>query len=288
MPPSEEVTEEIEVLNSIYGDGTLLPSPQDPGIYILILPSTSPETDLEDPSSRPSVRISFPSTYPSSSAPSVLATHSAGTSAKPGAAVLTLSLFQHAIESNFTPGTVCLFDAIEDFRTRLEEAEASARPPTPPPAEERSPSPVSGDDVASQPPPPWVLSDPYTEMKSTFLARAALVKSPAQASGYVSHLLATDKRARAASHNITAWRIRGASGASYQDCDDDGETAAGGRMLKLLQLMDVWDVMVVVTRWYGGQKLGPRRFAVINTVAREAVVRLVGEGAAGGKKKGGR
>ncbi|KAH7361981.1 ribosomal protein S5 domain 2-type protein [Plectosphaerella cucumerina] len=278
MAPSEELSEEIEVLNSIYGDTTLLPS-QDPDIYILLLPST---TDTQDPSTLSSVRLTFPPTYPSTSPPSVLALHSAGSHTKPGAAAQTLTLFRTAITSTFVPGTVCLFDAIEDFRTRL-EAIPSEAPPTPPPAEERSPSPV--DDT---PPPPWVLSDPYTEMKSTFLARAALVRSPAQASGYVSHLLATDKRARAATHNITAWRIRGAGGASYQDCDDDGETAAGGRMLKLLQLMDVWDVMVVVTRWYGGQKLGPRRFAVINTVAREAVVRLVGEGAAGGKKKGGK
>jgi hypothetical protein len=73
---------------------------------------------------------------------------------------------------------------------------------------------------------------------------------------------------------MTAWRIRGADGlVTYQDCDDDGETAAGSRLLHLMQLMDLWDVMVVVSRWYGGVKLGPRRFAVINAVARDAFVR---------------
>jgi putative IMPACT (imprinted ancient) family translation regulator len=30
--------------------------------------------------------------------------------------------------------------------------------------------------------------------------------------------------------------------------------------LHLMQLMDVWDVMVVVTRWYGGVHLGPDRY----------------------------
>jgi putative IMPACT (imprinted ancient) family translation regulator len=30
--------------------------------------------------------------------------------------------------------------------------------------------------------------------------------------------------------------------------------------------------LVVVTRWYGGVKLGPDRFRVINNVAREALV----------------
>ena len=66
-----------------------------------------------------------------------------------------------------------------------------------------------------------------------------------------------------------------------QDSDDDGETAAGGRLLHLMQLMDVWNVVVVVTRWYGGVKLGPERFRCINAVAREALVKagfLEGEG----------
>lgn len=133
-----------------------------------------------------------------------------------------------------------------------------------------------------------MLSDPCVELRSTFVARCAAVTSPEQAAGYVRHLLATDRRARGATHNITAWRIRGPGGASYQDCDDDGEAAAGGRLLHLMQLMDLWDAMVVVTRWYGGQKLGPRRFALINAVARDSFVKagLVREPAAG-KKKGG-
>jgi putative IMPACT (imprinted ancient) family translation regulator len=99
------------------------------------------------------------------------------------------------------------------------------------------------------------------------------VTSPAQARLFVAQLLASDRRVRAATHNMTAWRIRGAGAASYQDCDDDGETAAGGRLLHLMQLMGVWDAMVVVTRWYGGVKLGPRRFAVINAAARDGFVR---------------
>jgi putative IMPACT (imprinted ancient) family translation regulator len=113
---------------------------------------------------------------------------------------------------------------------------------------------------------------PITEKKSVFLARVAPVSSPAQAKQYVAHLLATDKKASRATHNMTAWRIKGANDTSYQDCDDDGETAAGGRMLHLMQLMDVWNVMVVVTRWYGGIHLGPDRFRLINTAAREALI----------------
>ncbi|KAF7547331.1 hypothetical protein G7046_g9033 [Stylonectria norvegica] len=82
---------------------------------------------------------------------------------------------------------------------------------------------------------------------------------------------------------MTAWRIRGPGATSFQDCDDDGETAAGGRLLHLMQLMEIWDAMVVVTRWYGGVQMGPRRFAVINAAARDGFVRA---GMVEEKKKG--
>jgi len=119
--------------------------------------------------------------------------------------------------------------------------------------------------------PAWIMSTPITEKKSTFIARAAHVTRPDLAAKFLQHLLLTDKKASKATHNVTAWRMRGGE-AIYQDCDDDGETAAGGRLLHLMQIMDVWDVMVVVTRWYGGVQLGPDRFRIINQVARDALV----------------
>eukprot|EP00951_Prasinocladus_malaysianus_P034768 scaffold353390_cov40-Prasinocladus_malaysianus.AAC.1 len=57
-----------------------------------------------------------------------------------------------------------------------------------------------------------------------------------------------------------------------QDNDEDGETAAGGRLAHLLQLVDARDVVVVVSRWYGGVKLGPARFTHINNAARELLL----------------
>lgn len=62
------------------------------------------------------------------------------------------------------------------------------------------------------------------------------------------------------------------SGSYLEDNDDDGETAAGSRMAHLLSIMNVENVMVVVTRWYGGIKLGGDRFRLINQVSREALV----------------
>ncbi|KAI9369052.1 ribosomal protein S5 domain 2-type protein [Aspergillus egyptiacus] len=149
-------------------------------------------------------------------------------------------------------------------------------------------------------PPDWILSEVITEKKSVFVGRAAHVSSLDQAQKYIDYLLATDKKVASATHNISAWRIRqkstrptvssntkdrsadGKGSAStsvsstemiIQDCDDDGETAAGGRLLHLMQLMDVWDVVVVVTRWYGGVLLGPDRFRIINAAGRDALVR---------------
>ena len=41
---------------------------------------------------------------------------------------------------------------------------------------------------------------------------------------------------------------------------DDGETGAGGVILRILKKQNWVNVIVVVTRWYGGKHLGPDRF----------------------------
>ena len=55
-------------------------------------------------------------------------------------------------------------------------------------------------------------------------------------------------------------------GILHQDNDDDGESAAGGRLAHLLMLMEVCGVVVVVSRWFGGVHLGADRFKHINQV----------------------
>lgn len=40
-----------------------------------------------------------------------------------------------------------------------------------------------------------------------------------------------------------------------------------------IQIMDAWDIIVVVSRWFGGTHLGPDRFKHINSATREAVLR---------------
>jgi hypothetical protein len=257
---SEDLRNEIEAINSIYGEGTLEITYQD-RTYILHLPNRGE-----------SLRIRFPGDYPDGP-PVIIGIQSSGEQAKRGGATHVVEAFRGAAQRLFRAGEVCLFDVIEDVNSNLtstlfEQADADTE------ARDREKLATPADlNVQHLQAPPWVISDVITELKSVFIARCAPVTSPDQAKLYLQHLLETDKKVAKATHNITAHRIRGENGVTFQDCDDDGEMAAGGRVLHLMQLMDLWNVIVVVTRWYGGQKLGPARFGIINSVARDAFVK---------------
>ncbi|XP_008280195.1 protein IMPACT [Stegastes partitus] len=111
-----------------------------------------------------------------------------------------------------------------------------------------------------------------TDRRSTFQPHLAPVVTPRQVK-MVLEKLCENKKIASATHNIYAYRIYCEDKRSFlQDCEDDGETAAGGRLLHLLQILDVRNVMVVVSRWYGGILLGPDRFKHINNCARNILV----------------
>ncbi|CAJ0766198.1 3052_t:CDS:10 [Entrophospora sp. SA101] len=98
--------------------------------------------------------------------------------------------------------------------------------------------------------------EPLEHKKSIFLAHLAKVNN-IQEVKLVRSMLLSDRKIAKATHNIMAYRILLDNGAILQDNDDDGETAAGSRLLHLLQMLDSRNVIVVVTRWYGGILLGP-------------------------------
>lgn len=261
---NEDLANEIEAINSIYGHGSLVAAQDD--VYILDLPQQAV-----------SLRVKFPPDYPAAP-PTVLGIESSGENARIGKASKIVDIFRHALASLFRAGEVCLFDAIEEVNRIFSHSDDNATSCTSEkenlaqPGEAAAPPGANGASIPGDSP-SWILSDVVTELKSVFVARCAEISSPEQASRYVHHLVDSDKKVRSATHNITAWRIKGENGVSFQDCDDDGETAAGGRVLHLMQLMDLWNVMVVVTRWYGGHQLGPKRFSIINVVARDAFVK---------------
>ncbi|CAL1592955.1 unnamed protein product [Knipowitschia caucasica] len=116
--------------------------------------------------------------------------------------------------------------------------------------------------------PPIKHSNAITDRRSTFQPHLAAVVTPRQVK-MVLEKLYENKKIASATHNIYAYRIHCEDKNSFlQDCEDDGETAAGGRLLHLLQILDVRNVLVVVSRWYGGILLGPDRFKHINNCAR--------------------
>jgi hypothetical protein len=115
-----------------------------------------------------------------------------------------------------------------------------------------------------------VHGEPLTDRKSTFQAHVARVHSAEDVQAVLAHLYANRKVARA-THNIRAHRFRDARGAVHADNDDDGEDAAGGRLAQMIELMAADDVLVVVSRWYGGIQLGPDRFRHINNAARKLI-----------------
>ncbi|KAF2852071.1 UPF0029-domain-containing protein [Plenodomus tracheiphilus IPT5] len=266
MTTNAAVEDELTSINSIFAEGTLSIVDADARIYSLQLPSL------------PSVilRLEFPSDYPDAP-PSILGTQSVGQDVPKGQGTRAVDVIRDVLAEIYRPGEACIYDLLEESREVLERAEEQGEIHLHERLEELSVEEATSSHVPMPtidlgPEPPWIIAPALVEKKSTFIARVAPVSSPVQAKQYVAHLLATDKKAARATHNMTAWRIKGPNDTSYQDCDDDGETAAGSRMLHLMQLMDVWDVMVVVTRWYGGILLGPDRFRIINTAAREALV----------------
>ncbi|XP_077081969.1 protein IMPACT isoform X6 [Siphateles boraxobius] len=111
-----------------------------------------------------------------------------------------------------------------------------------------------------------------TDRRSTFQPHLAPVVTPKQIQRVLNNLY-ENKKIASATHNIYAYRIYLEDKDSFlQDCEDDGETAAGGRLLHLLQILDVRNVLVVVSRWYGGILLGPDRFKHINNCARNILI----------------
>ncbi|XP_052717282.1 protein IMPACT-B-like isoform X4 [Crassostrea angulata] len=110
----------------------------------------------------------------------------------------------------------------------------------------------------------------FVDRKSVFQGHIASISHTKQVK-LVLDSLCQSKKIAAATHNIYAYRIssKDKQDVFYQGCEDDGETQAGSRMLHLMQIVDACNVIVVVTRWYGGVHLGPDRFKHINNCARQ-------------------
>lgn len=89
--------------------------------------------------------------------------------------------------------------------------------------------------------------------KSIFLATLIPVKNEEEAQEALAKM---KKEKRDATHNCSAYRI--GTERIYEKSSDDGEPqgTAGHPMLHVLQMNELTNTLAIVTRWFGGIKLG--------------------------------
>jgi len=101
-----------------------------------------------------------------------------------------------------------------------------------------------------------ILSEGQDEIiieKSRFIGYARPIETEEEALAFVQEI---KKKHRDATHNVPAYVLGDHN--DIQRCNDDGEPSgtAGVPMLEVLKKEDVRNVAVVVTRYFGGIKLG--------------------------------
>ncbi|WP_353894086.1 YigZ family protein [Proteinivorax hydrogeniformans] len=89
--------------------------------------------------------------------------------------------------------------------------------------------------------------------KSKFIGAAAPAQSEEQALAFIEKIC---KKHQSATHNVYAYQI--GQNDEIQRCNDDGEPTktAGKPILELIRKEELKNVVVVVTRYFGGIKLG--------------------------------
>ncbi|CDO95598.1 unnamed protein product [Kluyveromyces dobzhanskii CBS 2104] len=147
----------------------------------------------------------------------------------------------------------------------------------------------------------WNESQILTDRKSRFQARSCAIFNQNEVIGLLEKLVEENKSVQKAGHrHMYAWVTADVTNAAFdkktnakkkkgspkasegpsgpivlknvqQGSNDCGEAGAGQRLLTLLERSHVANVLVVVTRWYGGTALGPARFRHISTTAVESL-----------------
>ena len=99
---ADELAEEAQAINSIFGDQTLQ-STEEPDIYIFSIPS---------PGSLPTLRISFPPVYPEAQ-PKILGPQTSAGEKGQGTRIVQLA--RDVLARVYVPGAVVLFDLVEEL-----------------------------------------------------------------------------------------------------------------------------------------------------------------------------
>ncbi len=101
------------------------------------------------------------------------------------------------------------------------------------------------------------IADPevfgFTVQGSEFIAHVAPVETVSDAEEFISEITAEHADA---THNVPAYRVRADPFREYASDDGEPSGSAGKPMLSVLQGRELENVCVVVTRYFGGTKLG--------------------------------
>lgn len=261
----DQFCDEVDVLNSIYGDRVSVDTDRQPdGCYATV-------TYLDD-NNQYTITFYVPTGYPTSAKPTyALSFESRIDSTQKQILVDELNgLITESGEE------VVLFAAIE----RLKELATSITPTTDSCISHRAESEtetvlvcentkVFGNTAAINYPINIIHGPVMMEQKSSFQSHIAAVHSMEDVHMF-RQIVLSDKKIARATHNIFAYRFTcpNGTGVVYHDNDDDGECAAGGRLAEMIRLMGIDGVAVIVSRWFGGILLGPDRFKFICNSAR--------------------
>ena len=99
------------------------------------------------------------------------------------------------------------------------------------------------------------IDNVVTDRGSKYAVTGGPAASRAEVDAFLKELKRVRKFAKA-THN--SWAILLADGTPIKG--DDGESGAGMVILRMLERAGLHDHVIVVTRWYGGTKLGGDRF----------------------------
>ncbi|THU89370.1 ribosomal protein S5 domain 2-like protein [Dendrothele bispora CBS 962.96] len=128
-------------------------------------------------------------------------------------------------------------------------------------------------------PHPIFSSERISDRKSVFLAHATKLPHQSLVPAFLDHLTNLPKLKRA-THCMYAYRTSETSRHHPEmpavekvvtGQHDGGESGSGNHLSRLLEVMGCENVVVVVSRWYGGIQLGSDRWRRISDVAKEAL-----------------
>lgn len=114
------------------------------------------------------------------------------------------------------------------------------------------------------------ISEAIIDRKSTFQAFVIKLNSEKDIN-IIKNILISNKKIAKSTHNITSYRLLDKKNVNF-GYDDDGEAKAGERLLELLNSLNVVNVFCMVSRWYGGIKIGNARFKHINDSVKDIII----------------